>query len=77
MPNIQAHMERCISLKTLSQTLTQLLFSELIYFEQPFFTEVEPLHVGYVLNRGPADSACDNDGISLEDDAIVDDLIDA
>lgn len=63
-------------LQPLSYPLGQLPLSKVPHVHQALFREVDVLHRGHILCRGLADTRGDDDWISLEDDAIVDELID-
>jgi hypothetical protein len=60
----------------LSEPLSQLRFAELVQLEETLFAQVDALHVGRVLCGWARDSAGDDYGVGLEDDAVVDDFVD-
>lgn len=60
----------------LSYPLGQLPLSKVPHVHQALFGEVDVLHRGHVLRRWLADTRGDDDGVGLEDDAVVDELID-
>jgi hypothetical protein len=62
--------------QSLPKPLSQLRFAELVQFEQTLFAQVDALHVGRVLRGRARDSAGDDYGVGLEDDAVVDDFVD-
>lgn len=62
--------------KTLSYPLGQLPLSKVPHVHQPLLGEVNVLHRGHVLRRWLADTRSNNDGVGLEDDSIVYQLID-
>ena len=62
--------------QALPEPLSQLRFAELVQLEQTLFTQVHALHVGRVLCGWLGHSAGDDDGVGLEDDAVVDDFVD-
>jgi hypothetical protein len=62
--------------QSLSKPLSQLRFAELVQFEQTFFAQVDTLHVGSILRGWARDSACDDYGVGLENDSVVDDFVD-
>lgn len=51
------------------------MLAELVNLQEALFAEIDALHVGDVLCRRSADAASDDDGVGLEDDAVVDDLV--
>lgn len=48
----------------------------MVQLEQTLFAQVDALHVGGVLRGRLGNSAGDDYGVGLEDDAVVDDLVD-
>ena len=62
-------------LQPLSYPLGQLPLSKVPHVHQTLFGEVDVLHRGHVLGRGLADARGDDDGVGLEDDAVVDELV--
>jgi hypothetical protein len=60
----------------LSYPLRQLPLSKVPHVHQALFGEVDVLHRGHVLGRGLADARGNDDGVGLENDAVVDELID-
>ena len=62
-------------LQPLSYPLRQLPLSKVPHVHQTLFGEVDVLHRGHVLGRGLADARGDNDGVGLEDDAVVNELV--
>jgi hypothetical protein len=62
--------------KTLSYPLGQLPLSKVPHVHQPLLREVNVLHRSHVLRRWLADTRSNNNGVGLEDDSIVYQLID-
>ena len=60
----------------LSEPLAQFRFAELVKLQETFFAQIDALHVGRVLRGRARDSASDDHGVGLENDAVVDDLVD-
>jgi hypothetical protein len=60
----------------LSYPLGQLPLSKLPRVQEALFRKVNVLHRGHVLRRRLADTRGDNDGVRLEDDAVVYELVD-
>jgi len=85
MSPIQRHVASHISrlerslvnpLQIPSHKLNALLLSKVPQVLQALLAQINVLHVGRILCRGFADSTCDNDGVCLKNDAVVDDLVD-
>jgi hypothetical protein len=60
----------------LPEPLAQFRFAELVQLQETLFAQIDALHVGRVLRRRARDSAGDDHGVGLEDDAVVDDFVD-
>lgn len=69
----------CLSImqsQSLSYPLGQLPLSKVPHVHQALFREVDVLHRRHVLGGWLADTRGDDDGVRLEDDAVVDELVD-
>jgi hypothetical protein len=73
---IPSHFTNLTRSKSLPESLAQFRFAELVQFQETLFAQIDALHVGRVLRGRARDSAGDNHGVGLEDDAVVDDLVD-
>ena len=60
----------------LPHPLRQLPLPKIPHIHDPLLAQIQLLHVRRILLRWPTDPACDDDGIRLEDDAVVDDFVD-
>lgn len=65
-----------IQSQSLSYPLGQLPLAKVPHVHQTLFREVNVLHRRHVLRRRFADTRGDNDGVGLEDDAVVYELVD-
>ena len=61
----------------LPHPLGQLHLPKLPHIQQPLLAQFERLDGADVLHGRSADAAGDDDGVGLEDDAVVDDFVDA
>lgn len=59
----------------LPQSLCQTPLSELPGIHQSLFRQVDALHVRRIGGRCTADTRGNKDGVGLEDDTVVDDLV--
>ena len=66
---------RC-PLKPLPHPLRELLFPKFPHVQEPLLAQLDSLPTKRILRRSLADPARDDDGIRLEHDAVVDDLVD-
>jgi hypothetical protein len=62
--------------QSLPKPLSQLRFTELVQFQQTLFAQIDALHVGSILRGWARDSAGDDYGVGLEDNAVVNDFVD-
>lgn len=60
----------------LPQALGQTALAELPRIHQTLLGEVDVLHVGRIGGGGTADPRGDHDGVSFEENSVVDDLVD-
>lgn len=65
------------SLQPLSETLRQSSLTKLPGIEQTLLGQVDALDVRHVVRRRTADARGNKDGVGLEDDTVVDDLVDS
>lgn len=59
----------------LPHPLRQLVFPKLQQIHDTLFAKVDPLDIGYILRRRPADPARHDDRVNLKYDSIIDNLI--
>ncbi len=61
----------------LPHPLRQLSLPEIPHVHNPLLAEIQFLHIRRILLRGFGDATGDDDGVGFQDDAVVDDLVDA
>lgn len=62
-------------LQPLPYPLRQLPLSKLPRIQESLLRQLDIPHTRHILSRGPANARRDGDGVGLEDDSVVDELV--
>lgn len=76
MPPFEQNVDQENTESQLPHSLREFELAELPRIQQPLLAQIDVLHGRDILRRRFADATRYDDGVRLEDDAVVDDLVD-